>query len=128
MYSRNDKGAWWRTEWSAQCPKKAYLSDKCQGVLGHKGVHWAFGADGSFHYGLVDGGCGCIPPGHKDYRTPQSMQKLHYLRFKKTVKVTDKAIIAKLEKDKTPEKDASINRPVELPLPPYLEERIRSLK
>ena len=118
MYSGDGKGGWWRTEWAVQCPEKVFFRNKCQGVLGHKGVHWAFGEDGSFHWDdndsdpQEDGACGSTPPDHKSYKTPMAMQKHYYMSHKKTAKVRDKAIIAKLEQDKIPEKDASINAPV----------------
>lgn len=119
MYSGDGKGNYWRTEWQEQCPEKVYFTGKCQGVKGHKGVHWCYGLDGSFQWDdndddpKEDGACGTTPPDHKEYRSPMAMAKQHYLRFKKTIKVTDKAIIAKLEKDKTPEKGASLNKPVD---------------
>lgn len=119
MYSGDGRGNWWRTEWSEQCPEKVFLSGRCQGVKGHKGIHWCYGADGSFDWEdndddhKHDGASGSTPPDHKSYKTPQLMAKCHFMRFKKTAKVTDKAIIAKLEKGKTPENYASLNRPID---------------
>lgn len=118
MYSADGRGNWWRTEWKPQCKAHVYIMGHCQGFVGHKGVHWRFGPSGSFEYSdnkndpSEDGCSGSIPPGHKTYRTPESMQKHLHLRHRKTVKVKDKRVLAMLEKDKTPERNASTNRPV----------------
>lgn len=132
LYQKDGRGNWWRTEWAAQCPEKAYIVDPCQGTEGHKGEHWAFSHDGSYHWSANKNekmrdniACGSTPPGNRGYKSPTSMAKLHYMNFKKTAKVTDKTIIAGLEKDKTPEKGATVDIPVDLDkLEPSLRKKI----
>jgi tRNA (cmo5U34)-methyltransferase len=134
MYSGDGKGGWWRTEWQPQCPEMAYFNGKCQGTTGHKGVHWCYGDDGSFQWSVNDNepheddiACGSTPPDHKSYKTPMAMAKFHHLRFKKTDKVRDRAIIAKLEKGQPPEKNASINAPLDFSkLSPEFRKRLLS--
>ena len=55
---------------------------------------------------------GSTPPGHKAYVSPAKMQKHYYMSHFTDAEVTDPAVVAMLEKDKTPEKDATIDRPV----------------
>lgn len=119
IYSSDGEGRWWRTEWALQCEEKVFLmaGSQCQGTAGHDNVHWCFRLDGSFIWDdnvtdeRHDGAAGSIPPGHEEYRTPESMLEHHHLQFKIVAEVTDQAIIEGLEKDKTPEPFASVNRP-----------------
>jgi hypothetical protein len=93
---------------------------RCQGVKGHEGVHWRYAPSGDFewHYNMDDpkhDGCaGSTPPGHKSYVSPVKMQKHYFMSHYTDTEVTDKGIIAMLEKDKTPEQGASIDRPVKM--------------
>jgi hypothetical protein len=118
LYTTDGKGRWIRREWKPQCSSKVFFYGRCQGVEGHKGVHWCYSASGSFQWDDNDndpkhGGCaGSTPPGHKKYVSPVKMQKHYYVAHYTDTEVTDPAIIAKLEKDQPPEKGASINRPV----------------
>jgi hypothetical protein len=117
-YYSDGKGFWLRREWKRQCSSKVFLAGRCQGVKGHKDVHWCYSPSGSFDWDdnaedPKHGACaGSTPPGHKDYVSPVKMQKHYFVSHYTDAHVTDKTIIAMLEKDKTPEADAAINRPV----------------
>jgi hypothetical protein len=117
-YYSDGKGWWIRREWKHQCSSKIILSGRCQGVKGHKGVHWCYSPSGSFEWHdnvedpKHDGCAGSTPPGHKTYVSPGKMQKHYFVSHYTDTNVTDKTIIAMLEKDKTPETGAAINRPV----------------
>lgn len=80
--------------------------ERCQGVAGHTGDHWCFRPDGSYHYRPHDAdptrkdiGCGTIPSGHADYRTPLEMSRYHYLEFYEDSEVTNADVIARLERE-----------------------------
>lgn len=117
-YYTNGKGYWLRREWKPQCAARVFLSSRCQGVKGHKGVHWCYSPSGDFDWDdndddpHEDGCSGVTPPGHKDYVSPVKMEKHHYMSHYADTVVTDQAIIAMLEKGKPPERDAAIDRPV----------------
>jgi len=118
-YYTDGKGYWLRREWKQQCPAKVFFYGRCQGVKGHPGVHWSYSASGNFEWAAngqarknPDAVAGSTPPGHKEYVSPAKMQKHYYLSHYKDEEVTDKTIIAMLEKDKPPERNASIDRPV----------------
>jgi hypothetical protein len=117
-YYTDGKGYWLRRVWKPQCPAKVFIYGRCQGVKSHRGFHWCYSASGDFEWaanGEVandDAAAGSTPPGHSEYVSPVKMQKHYYLSHYTDEEVTDKAIIAMLEKDKTPEKGASIDRPV----------------
>jgi len=117
-YYSNGKGFWLRREWKGQCPSKVFFYGRCQGVKGHKGVHWCYSHSGSFEWAdndedrKHDGCAGSTPPGHKTYVSPVKMQKHYYMSHYADTEVTDKAVIAMLENDKTPERNASIDKPV----------------
>jgi hypothetical protein len=87
-------------------------------VKGHKGVHWLFSPSGDFDwddndYDPQEDGCsGSTPPGHRDYMSPVKMQKHYHGNHYIDAQVTDIATIAMLEKGKTPERGAAIDRPV----------------
>lgn len=118
-YCTNGKGHWWKIEYKRQCPEGVFMQGRCQGVEGHKGVHWRFGAHGSFHYDDNDvdpseGGCsGSIPPDHASYRTPSEMANHYYMNNWTREEVTDPAEIARLESDEINDGE-SINRPVDM--------------
>jgi hypothetical protein len=119
-YYTNGEGFWLKREWKQQCPCKVFISGRCQGVKGHRGVHWCYSASGDFDWddNVEDpkhGGCaGSTPPGHESYVSPVKMQKRYYMSHFTDKEVIDKDIIAMLEKGKTPERGASIDRPVSL--------------
>lgn len=117
-YSTDGKGRWWKTEHRLQCPEKGFLRGRCQGVKGHKGVHWSFSSDGSFCYGDNDedsseNGCsGITPPGHKSYRSPFEMEQHYYMRNASCMEVIDKDEIARLESNNI-KSGESVSRPVD---------------
>ena len=81
-------------------------------------MHWCYSPSGDFQWddNAADpkrNGCaGSTPPGHKAYVSPAKMQEHYFLSHYTDTEVTDKAIIAMLEKDKTRERGASIDGPV----------------
>jgi tRNA (cmo5U34)-methyltransferase len=105
-YSTDGAGRWWRRSWKKQCQERrvSLWGNRCQGVEGHKGVHWFFAPEGSFVYADNDGDsteegcCGGIPPGHQYYRTPQEMQPYYHGSQYEDVEVTEPAELARLEK------------------------------
>jgi len=120
-YATNGEGRWWRTEIEPQCADKDIFDLQCQGVHGHRGVHWAYKPDGSYAYWLNDAdpssidkdiGAGWIPPDHETYVHPIDKQKESFMRFRRTVEIVDPELIEKLENDDSPEADASIDRPL----------------
>lgn len=118
MYTSDGRGNWWRREWQPQCVERVYFSGQCQGTKEHEGVHWCFGPNGNFLWNNpekdlkpTDIACGSTPPGNRGYRTPQEMRQFYHLKFSKDEEVTDPKILEMLERDKTPEDGASINRP-----------------
>lgn len=119
-YYTNGKGRWLRREWKPQCPSKVFFYGRCQGVKGHKGVHWGYSPCGSLHWAdndddrQQDGCAGSIPPGHKEYVSPVKMQKHYFMSHYTDKEIADKAVVAMLERDNPPERGASINRPVVL--------------
>lgn len=118
LYSTDGRGNWWRREWKPQCNEEVFMSGRCQGVEGHKDVHWSYRPCGSFAWDDNDNdpkhdGCsGSTPPDHKEYKTPLEMQKHYYMSHYEDSVVDDPAIIAMLEKGETPEKGASLTRPL----------------
>jgi hypothetical protein len=117
-YYTDGRGYWLRREWKAQCTARVFFYGRCQGVKGHKGVHWCYSASGSFQWSdndadpKHDGAAGSTPPGHKHYVSPVKMQKHYFMSHYRDAQVTNKAVMAMLERDKTPEPGASIDRPV----------------
>jgi hypothetical protein len=118
LYSSDGQGNWWRREWKPQCNEEVFMSDRCQGVKGHKDVHWSYRPCGSFAWDdndddpKHDGCSGTTPPDHKSYKTPLEMQDHYYLSHYEDSEVKDPAILAMLEKGDTPEDGASITRPL----------------
>ena len=119
-YYGNGKGHWIRREWKPQCAAKVFFYGRCQGVKGHKGVHWRYSPSGSFEWDdndkdpKRDGCAGSTPPGHADYVSPVKMQKHYRMSHFTDNEVTDAAIIAMLEQNKAPEQYASIDRPIRI--------------
>lgn len=133
LYSTNGDGCWFRREWAKQCRHKVFFGRRCQGVKGHKGVHWCYNEHGSFVWQdnqddlQHDGYSGSTPPGHKEWISPVKMMKKCYLEAFTDSEVTDPEIIERLEKDDPPEKGASITRPVDMEkLPPDLRNELSS--
>ena len=117
-YYTNGKGYWLRREWKPQCSSKVFIYGRCQGTKGHRGVHWRYSPSGDFLWDdnaddpKHNGCAGSTPPSHESYVSPLKREKHYFLSHYTDTQVTDKATIALLEKGKTPERDASINRPV----------------
>lgn len=119
LYSTDGQGHWWRREWKPQCNEEVFMSGgRCQGVKGHKDVHWSYGPCGSFTWDdndddpKHDGCSGSTPPDHKEYKTPLEMQAHYYMSHYEDSEVKDHAIVAMLEKGDTPEEGASLTRPL----------------
>ncbi|TWU39520.1 hypothetical protein Poly41_23750 [Novipirellula artificiosorum] len=116
LYS-DGKGRWLKRVWGVQCQEEILCNDRCQGVVGHQGDHWCFRPDGSYHFSPHDCdprrkqiGCGTIPPGNSEYRTPLEMSRNHFLNFHEDTEITDAEEIARLERgDFKPEE--SFDRP-----------------
>lgn len=107
MFSTDGKGHWWRREWAQKCPEKVFFGRHCQGVEGHKGVHWCYGEDGSLHWDdneldpQEDGCSGTTPPGHPSYITPLKMSKKLWLNHFTDSEVTDPDELDRLEREET---------------------------
>jgi len=121
MYSTDGNGLWIRREWAEQCPERVLLASRCQGIKGHKGLHWCYKPDGSFAWGdnvddpREDGCCGTTPPGHGCWVSPLEKQGDCWSNNSTDTQITDPETIVRLEQDDPPEgDDASINRPVDL--------------
>ena len=131
LYQADGDGNWWRTEFAEQCGERVFILGECQGAKGHEDQCWTYTPCGSFHYNSEDGGCGSIPPGHKDYVSPVETTDRYYMSIKTTEEVTDPGIIQRLEDDDPPEgDDASITRPLAKDDPMYEEclERLEDYK
>lgn len=101
-YSTDGKGRWRKRTTQPQCSESVWFSHDCQGVKGHKGVHWCFSEAGHFLWDdneddPTEGGMGSIPPDHKHYRTPLEMQKEQYHNYFTDVDVDDPEELALLE-------------------------------
>jgi hypothetical protein len=120
LYSTDGKGRWVKREWKPQCSERVFLSGQCQGIEGHKGVHWCYSPCGHFRWEdnnsdpQHDGCSGSTPPDHKEYMSPKKMEKHLYMSHYEDTEVTDEKVIAKLEAGKPPEKGASITRPLSI--------------
>lgn len=128
LYATDGEGNWWRTEFAIQCEEEVFLYGQCQGVAGHKGIHWRYAPNGDLNWSDNDddpqcAGCaGTTPSGHKNYRAPEEMRDLYYLANKASGEVTDPVLIQRLEDDDPPEgDDATITRPVSEDDPVYDE-------
>jgi len=129
LYSTDGKGHWIRREWKNQCPHKVFMSGRCQGVEGHEGDHWNYGPDGSYYWEIQDRDdiddndsvAGSCPPEHKTYTSPKKMAKHYYMAHYEDTEVIDPKVIARLEAGKTPEKGATITRPVSAAMAKKLE-------
>lgn len=105
MYSMIDEERWSQRIWKEQCPHEMIFGQhRCQGVEGHKGVHWCFNAAGEFEYedndaDSTENGCsGTIPPGHQHYRTPLEMQKHYHILHYEDSEVIDPVVLARLKR------------------------------
>lgn len=122
MYSKDHEGNWWKTVWAEQCPEKVFIHGQCQGVKGHKGVHWMYGPSGSYEWDDNDDdpkhkheniACGSTPPEHKDYVDPRTMAPHYYREHNTTTKVEDPEKIEALNRGEF-EDGASINQPLDM--------------
>jgi hypothetical protein len=121
MYWTDGNGFWLRREWAEQCPESVFLASRCQGIKGHKGLHWCYKPDGSFAWDdndddpQEDGCSGTTPPSHKSWISPLTKQVDYWLNHFTDRQITDPETIARLEQHDPPEgDDASINRPVDM--------------
>lgn len=103
IYTRLGERKWNKTEFKEQCPEELLFNSQCQGVKGHKDVHWCYDAAGNFHWednkdDIRHEGCsGTTPPGHKQYITPNKMIEKHFNHAPTTELVVDEELIDKLE-------------------------------
>lgn len=126
MYYKTDDGKWILRTWPDQCPKDMILIGKCQGASGHKGDHWAYKPDGTYccspnrkcgkgvppflcvrtpgHEEVCstdslpsDQGTSWIPPGHRDWVSPEKKAPEYHVRFWDDAEVDDAVLIAQLE-------------------------------
>lgn len=104
-YYTDGEGRWWKRVWAVQCPEMIALRDQCQGVAGHLGEHWCFRPDGSYYYKphetdlrRMEVGCGIIPPGSSEYRTPLEMSRYGYATHYEDSEVTDPSELARLQR------------------------------
>jgi hypothetical protein len=117
LFSESHDGRWFRREWVEQCDEKVFLGDRCQGVKGHKGVHWHYKLDGTMAWDdndddpQEDGCSGSTPPGHKKYISPVEMTEHHYRSHFTDSEVTDPEEIARLKRNDTTV-DEAVTRPV----------------
>lgn len=118
LYSGDGKGNWIKREWQNQCPEKVFLRDSCQGVEGHKGEHWCYGPNGSYHWEHnkieppdPSAAAGSIPPDHESYISPKEKSKEYYMNFYVDSKVTSLEKIASLNRGEC-EDGASLTAPV----------------
>lgn len=118
-YQTNGKGRWWKRVSAKRCVGEVFLHGQCQGVKGHKGVHWSFSPAGNFCWSdnekdPQEGGCsGSTPPSHKDYKSPLEMDKHHYSNLGSDwEEITDAELIARLDRDEILDDGASVIRPV----------------
>lgn len=92
----NRDGKWWEIISKAQCGEQVCFYAACQGVKGHKGVHWCYDLSGYYCYhdnkddSTEEGGCGKTPPSHKDYVSPEIMAPYFYRNIgKEFVEIID---------------------------------------
>jgi hypothetical protein len=116
MFSTDGEGHWTRREWKEQCPEKVFMAKRCQGVKGHKDVHWCYQPSGCLAWDdnkddpKHDGCSGSTPPDHEKYITPLEMLNKLWLNHFTDTEVTEPEEIARLERDEIKDGE-SINRP-----------------
>lgn len=127
FYHTAGDGRWFKRVFATQCRAEILIffagrclfAGRCQGVKGHKGVHWCYGEDGSFKWGdnkknPQHAGCsGTTPPGHKQYVAPVDMAKRYYLNHSTETEVTNKAKIARLNRGEL-ERNACLSCPAKI--------------
>jgi hypothetical protein len=133
-YYKDNDGNWWKTTWAEQCPERCIFGE-CQGVKGHKGIHWSYRSCGSFIWRDNDAdpkykhehiAGGVTPPGDKHYVNPIDMFKHHYMEHSDTVRVEDIEKIELLNKGEC-EDEAFIDMPVVMDdLDPKLREELQN--
>ncbi len=112
MYSTDGAGHWALTTWKPQCESTVFIHNRCQGVAGHAGEHWAYAEDGTYlwhdnadapgslRYKSNDpfrGVAGSIPPGSAEYVDPRQMAPICHLACHETIDVTDHDELTRLE-------------------------------
>jgi len=127
LYQKIEDKKWIVITYPEQCNEDILFNHKCQGVKGHKGVHWAYNENGSFHWSInrkeqkkpiskLDAVSGMTPPGHEKYISPVDKYKDYYLFNSEKKEITDPKLIKKLEND---EIDANENTLILKPLEDY---------
>ncbi len=120
-YTTDGEGRWWRTERQPQCSVEDIFGLNCQGVWGHRGVHWAYKPEGSYAYWKNESdptsigenvGAGWTPPDHESYVNPKDKRTEYFGQFHSTIEITDPKLIQRLENDDTPEEDAFVDKPL----------------
>ncbi|WP_045214439.1 hypothetical protein [Desulfonatronovibrio magnus] len=120
-YLTDGKGRWWRSETQPQCSDEDVFGLICQGVWGHRGVHWSYKQDGSYAYwinesdpGSIEKGiaAGWTPPDHESYVHPLDKRSEYYVTHHSVEEVVDPLVIERLENEDPPETDAYIDRPL----------------
>lgn len=104
VFYADGQGRWKKRTFAVQCSHDILLRDRCRGVEGHDGDHWCFHTDGTYKYAphasdprAKEIGCGMIPPGSSDYRTPLEMSRHDYSNCYEDTEVTLPAEIKRLE-------------------------------
>lgn len=108
LYSGDGNGKWYLREWKPRCTEDAYLLglSKCCGTQGHKGPHWAYGEEGSYHWNRNDSdpdswekntAAGSTPPGHPTWVSPVDKASDYYMDFFEDSEVTDPEVIRLIE-------------------------------
>lgn len=128
LFSESTDGRWFRREWVEQCDEKIFLGDRCQGVKGHKGVHWHYSLDGGMAWDdndddpQEDGCSGTTPPDHETYISPVDMQDKHYMSH-----FTDSEVTDPVEIDRIKRGDTTVDETVTRPVTPELAAEMRLL-
>lgn len=105
---------WTKVTFQDQCLYEFMWGDRCQREVGHGGLCWAFGSDGSLYHTSDDPNIAEIdtPPGHKDWISPLDLREDHYLHNCPRENITDPELIERLNRGEIYD-DESITRPLE---------------
>lgn len=117
-YIQHGHRKWIKRVYQDQCDVEVDLfGRRCQGVEGHSGPHWCCNESGWLvlrpnleEEPDADWALSSIPPGHKDYISPEEKQAEYYLKFNQTSEVTDQKLIDQLENDEFIGEDVTIDR------------------
>lgn len=119
LYSTSGDGRWYKTTIPKQCRQRlAGDAQRCQGIVGHDGDHWAFDEAGRYCYlseipdpdGVVYGE---IPPSHPSYKSPLQLEKYYYMGLGVKVEVTNALEIDRLNRGNM-RPGETISRPISL--------------